>query len=97
LRPRHEPNHGGVVDEARVHSGVVTEVISGLGHAQDDVEIALNLVEEEFPYPFFSIDLLVLGVLSALVSDCSGFFFLEKVGNFTTGDETVDIFNEGFL
>lgn len=106
--PRHEPDDGGVVDQARVHSAVVSQVVSGFGHQKDDVEVVLDS-GVKLSHENLILDFLYVFVVGIRISHHSGddfFHFLfdgrqvflsKEVWNLADCEDGVDILDKGFF
>ena len=106
-RPRHKIDDGCVVNEARIHAAVVSEVVASFAHKEYNMEVVLNssikLRQEHLVF-----DLLVFAFLARLLHhsannlfhflfDSGHVFFTEKVRNLTDSEYSVDILYKRFL
>mmetsp|Transcript_20737 Transcript_20737/g.31919 ORF Transcript_20737/g.31919 Transcript_20737/m.31919 type:complete len:304 (+) Transcript_20737:4515-5426(+) len=98
-RPAHEPVHGGVVDEGRVHSAVVSEGVSDGAHADTQVQVVLDVVEEELVHQVRGLDR-VTGLLEGaadLFTDLAELFVGVEVGDHTRVEHVLDVLKEALL
>lgn len=96
--PGHEPNHCGVVDQARVHTAVVTQVVARLAHQEHYVEVVLDYREERLEKEFVLQSLGLPWVShsstkhsSHFIFDCAVILLAEQIGNLPNGQYGIDI------
>lgn len=106
--PWHEPNNSCVVYKSRVHSSIVSKIVSSLWHQEHDVEVVLNssvkLIHQHFIFDFLGIFCAGIWVshhpgdnFLHLFLDCRKVLLAEQVGDLSDSQNSVDILHKSLL
>lgn len=99
LGPLHKPINSGVIDEGGVESDVVPEGFTNWRHADGQVHVVLNLVEEPLVHDIGCI----VGLISKFVGVSHLFTNSRKIivgveiGHDSSVEHVLNVFEEGFL
>ena len=99
--PSHEPVNRRVVNQSRVHSGVVPEGFSDRAHANRHVHVVFDSLVEPFNLNLQGVvnisTVFLIGILKILLfSNSNEVFTVKDVGDHSSVKHVLDIFQEAF-